>query len=355
MNKKKVCVGISGGVDSATAAHLLISEGYPVIGATMYLFDTQKEDGSIGPPAFIEEAKGVCHRLGIEHHVVDLRASFREKVIQPFIDGFLSGNTPNPCVICNQKIKYGLFFDAVTALGADAMATGHYVQINHNKADDTYHLMKSPTERKDQSYYLCGLSQERLKALILPLGGFKNKSDVREIASTVDQKVSGKKDSLGICFTEGKSAFEYIKTQVGDFTGTGEFVLADGTVVGHHDGFYRFTIGQKKGLPKDSNRTYTVVSIDPSSNRVLLGDEADLYEQSLLIKDLNWINEPKSFPWKGIFKICTWGYDLEGVIQSAGDSNLWRVVFEQPVRAIAKGQVCVIYDQDEILGGGTIL
>lgn len=355
MIKKKVCVGISGGVDSATAAHLLMAEGYEVFGATMYLFDTLREDGSYGPPAFIEEAKGVCHRLGIEHFVVDLRESFKEKVIGPFLDGFMSGRTPNPCVICNQKIKYGLFFDAVIALGAEAMATGHYVQIEHREASDTYHLKKSPTSRKDQSYYLCGLSEERLKKLILPLGSFKNKSDVRAIAAGVDQKVSGKKDSLGICFTEGKSAYAYIKNQVGQGIGTGDFVLKDGNVIGQHDGFYRFTIGQKKGLPQSQSMAYRVVAIEPSRNQVILGLEEDLYTQKMLVSELNWIHRPQGFPWKGIFRIFTWGYDLEGFIRPAEEEGFWEVEFDEPVRAIAKGQICVIYDQDEILGGGTIV
>lgn len=355
MIKKRVCVGISGGVDSATAAHLLMAEGYEVFGATMYLFDTQREDGSFGPPAFLEDAKGVCQRLGIEHFVIDLREPFKEKVIEPFIEGFMSGSTPNPCVICNQKIKYGMFYDAIMALGADAMATGHYVQIEHREEADSYHLMKSPTERKDQSYYLCGLPEERLKGLILPLGKFKSKSEVRNIASSVDQTVSGKKDSLGICFTEGKSAYEYIKAHVGQTIGVGDFVLKNGSVVGQHDGFYRFTIGQKKGLPQCQGDAYSVIGIEPSKNQVVLGHEEDLYAQKMLVKDLNWIHSPKSFPWKGIFKIFTWGYDLSGIIKPTDQEDIWEVEFDQPVRAIAKGQICVIYDQEEILGGGTIV
>ncbi len=355
MGKKKVCVGISGGVDSATAAHLLIEEGHQVFGATMYLFDTKKEDGSFGPPEFIEEAKVVCERLGVEHFVIDLREPFKTEILEPFIHGFMKGITPNPCVVCNQKIKYGLFYDAVMALGAEVMATGHYVQIEHRKETDSYHLMKGHTERKDQSYYLCGLSEERLKGLILPLGRFKSKTDVREIALSVDQKVSKKTDSQGICFTQGKSAFEFLKSQVGSDMGLGNFLLEDGTIVGEHDGFYRYTIGQKKGLPKLGNLPYTVVAIDAENHGVILGTEEQIYQSTMFVKEFNWIHKPDAFPWQGIFRICTWGYDLSGKIEPEQDSDLWKVTFDESVRGIAKGQICVAYIKDEILGGGTIL
>lgn len=355
MKKKKVCVGMSGGVDSTTTAHLLLEAGYEVFGATMHLFDLPDESGTMQPPKFIEDARRACESLGIAHHVVDLRPAFERLVISPFREGFLSGSTPNPCTICNRHIKYGLFMDAALSLGAEAMATGHYVRINHNQETGSWHLHKGITDRKDQSYYLHGLSETRLSQLILPLGTFENKAQIRKIASGFNQQISEKKDSLGICFTQGKTPYEYLKNQLPEGFGQGNFVDAQGRVLGKHDGYFQFTIGQKKGLPKWEGKTLSVLEIRPETAEVLLGDESALYQASLELTDFNWIHEPKAYPWKGIFRICTWGYDLSGHIQPGNTPETWLVNFDEPVRAIAKGQACVVYCGDEILGGGTIL
>lgn len=355
MIKKKVCVGMSGGVDSTTTAHLLINEGHEVFGATMYLFDEVLLDGSLAPPQFIQDAKVTCEKLGIPHYVIDLRTEFETLITTPFKKDFIEGRTPNPCAICNKLVKYGLFMDAVLALGAEAVAMGHYVRIEHDSVHQTWHLKKGLTARKDQSFYLHGVSEERLSKLILPLGQYENKEEVRAIARSFDVAVSDKKDSLGICFTSGKTPFEYLKSQLPEGYGKGQFVLEDGTAVGLHDGYFQFTIGQKKGLPKLDGRNLSVICINASQMQVVLGDESALYGQSLVLKDMNWIHRPLSFPWKGTFRICTWGYDLEGTIEPNQQDGLWCVKFEEPVRGIAKGQSCVVYQNDEILGGGTIL
>lgn len=355
MTKKKICVGISGGVDSATTAHLLLQEGHEVFGATMYLFDIKDEQGQWKPPGFLEDAKRACELLGIEHVIVDLREAFRQEVIEPFKKGFLEGITPNPCTICNRAIKYGRFMDQILALGADAMATGHYVRIEHRKDSDSHHLKKGMTSRKDQSYYLHGLSEERLSKLILPLGQYETKEAIRALASGFDQDIAEKRDSLGICFTQGRTPFEYLRDQLPLHFGSGNFVLEDGSVVGSHDGYFQFTIGQKKGLPKVGGKDMSVIRIEADSQDVVLGDDGALYESTLIMGNVNWIHRPEGFPWRGVFRICTWGYDLQGIIEPIGAEGLWQVRFDEPVRAIAKGQACVIYLADEILGGGTIL
>lgn len=345
---------MSGGVDSTTTAHLLIEEGYDVFGATMYLFDVKDEHGQMSAPEFLKDAAKAAEILGIEHQIIDLREAFSNMIIKPFIESYLSGKTPNPCALCNPKVKYGLFFQAVKELGADYMATGHYVRIQHRESTDTWHLLKGNTHRKDQSYYLHGVEEAVLSKLILPLGNYDNKSEVREIAGAFDTYFSKKKDSLGICFTQGRSPFEYIKSLVPEGFGHGHFTNDNGDVLGTHDGYFQYTIGQKKGIPQNEQRSRVVTGLNPETHEVLLGDENALYEPSLTIKDLHWIHRPEILPWRGVFRICTWGYDLKGTIHALEDGN-HRVEFDEPVRAIARGQSCVIYKEDEILGGGVII
>ena len=320
----------------------------------MYLFDVQNEAGVFGPPAFIDEAKNICAALGITHYVIDLRNVFQTEIIEPFKSGYLAGETPNPCTRCNRKIKYGLFMDHVIALGAEAVAMGHYVRVIHDEDNNSWHLKKGYTHRKDQSYYLHGLTEVRLSQLILPLGEFADKDKIREIASQFHKDVSEKKDSLGVCFTKGKTAFEYLQSELPIGFGAGNFILEDGTVVGRHDGYYKFTKGQKKGLPQYKGHSLSVVAVKPESASVVIGSEDALYADRLLLNEVNWIHSPLTLPWYGVFRIFTWGYDLKGQIQPIDDAN-WQVIFDEPVRAIAIGQSCVFYDGDEILGGGVIV
>ncbi len=355
MNRIKIGIAMSGGVDSTTTASLLKEQGYEIFGATMYLFDVQDENGHWGPPAFINEAKEACKNLGISHFIVDLRKSFEETIITPFVEGYLSGETPNPCAVCNPKIKYGLFMDEVLRLGADYMATGHYVRLM--KDEWGIHLLKGLTDRKDQSFYLYGLSEDKLNKIILPLGQYVNKEAVREKAQSFGLKAATKKDSLGVCFTQGQLPFDYIKNKCTKDFGKGTFVDKFGNILGFHEGYYQFTIGQKKGLPSCENgkSPWVVTAIRPEKAEVVIGGEEDLYHQTLKVKEVHWIHEPTQLPWKGTFRICTWGYDLSGEIQRPEeDLEHLEVVFEKPVRAIALGQACVFYQGEEIMGGGII-
>lgn len=348
---------MSGGVDSSTTAYMLKEEGHEVFGMTMYLFDVPSESGELAAPSFLEDARRVAKELNIQHEVIDLRAIFKAEIIEPFINGYKGGKTPNPCAVCNAKIKYGLFMEEALKRGADYLATGHYVRLIRH-ADGLIHLHEGNTFRKDQSYFLHGLSQLKLEKLMLPLGEFENKQVVRDKASTYKTSVAAKKDSLGICFTQGKPPETYLREVLGNGFGIGNVMDLQGNCVGTHTGYYKFTIGQKKGFElneafKDSHRKMAIKAIDPESGNIIIAPEESLYSKTLFMEQMNWIFKPPAFPWDGEFKIFAWGYRLKGTINEIATGG-YRVDFDNSVRAIAIGQACVAYLGDEVIGGGII-
>ncbi len=252
MDKKTIAVALSGGVDSAASAYILKQQGYDVFGLTMKLFENQSCD----------DAALVANTLGIKHYIIDFSNYFQQEVIDDFIDIYLNGFTPNPCIICNIKIKYGLLLDEALKLGADYMALGHYAKVVYDKEANLYKLLKSDATRKDQSYFLYHLTQEKLKHILLPLNNFKNKDEVRNQIAKQIPSIAIKKDSTDICFTNGKSLFNYIKTTRNIINCDGNFIDKDGCFIGKHKGIFNYTIGQKRGLSLNTDKTFFVLKIN---------------------------------------------------------------------------------------------
>lgn len=347
--KEKIAVGISGGVDSMVCAKMLIDDGYDVIGVTMYLFD-EDENGIIKAPGFLEDAKKVCKTLAIPHEIIDLREIFKEKVIDPFIEAYLKGETPNPCAMCNPNVKYGAFLDAIIALGADYLATGHYANIKYDETIDRYRIFQGKDPRKDQSFLLHSLSQWQLSKLMLPLGHIKTKASVRSIAVGINEEIAAKKDSTDICFIPQGKYYDYIKKHAPGKVRVGNFVTTDGEILGEHRGIVNYTIGQKRGLLATLNKSMYVIALRPETNEVVLGRDDETYSLGFVGETFNFTifdEVPLNQPLK--VKVCQWGYVLSCQIKLI--EGAYHIIFDKAERAVAVGQVAVFYKDDEVLGG----
>src|SRR5262245_34503070 len=303
--KQRVLLGMSGGVDSSVAGYLLREQGYEVIGVTMKVWPqdciSRAEDKCCGPQA-VADARGVAHALGIPHYVVDEADQFERVVIDYFASEYQAGRTPNPCVMCNEKLKFGNLWSKARALGCDYIATGHYAIIEHldttpssregkcgEGAASTFAVLRKGIDpRKDQSYFLFSLRQPQLRRALTPLGTM-TKSQIREIAHSLGLKVADKVDSQEICFVPGNDYKAFLSSHLGkDEFHRGEIYDIDGNFVGEHDGIELFTIGQRKGLPGGSPRPRYVVDLDPLTNRVIVGDADDLVCEEFEIDRANW-------------------------------------------------------------------
>ena len=354
--KEKVVIGMSGGVDSSVAAYLLLKMGYDVIGIMLQVspkdVEFSEREGGCCSLNDVEDARRVAFKLGIPFYVFNMRNNFKEKVIDNFIDEYLNGRTPNPCIMCNKHIKFEDLLARSLGIGASFIATGHYSKIENK--DGRYLLKKSLDDHKDQSYVLYNLTQDQLKHTLMPCGDY-TKEDIRRIADELDLDVAKKPDSQEICFVLDDDHGKFIKSVIPDKVVPGNFVDKDGKVLGRHKGIVYYTIGQRKGLGVAVGKRIFVVDINPLANEVVLGDEADIFRSSLIIKNVNLIafDELKE-PMEVQGKIRYASKPAAAIIHPL-DGGKANVVFKEPQRAITKGQSCVLYDGDYVVGGGIIV
>lgn len=345
---------MSGGVDSSVAAYLLKEEGYEVIGVTMQVWQddsgfTEREGGCCSLSA-VDDARMVADTLGIPFYVMNFKEVFKEKVIDYFVEEYLEGKTPNPCVACNRYIKFEELLSRAEALGADYVATGHYAKIYEK--DGRMVLEKADDDTKDQTYALYNLTQEQLRKTLMPCGKYTKKR-IREIAKEMDLGVHSKKDSQEICFIDDNDHGRYIYEKRPEKRIPGNFVDGSGNVLGQHKGIAYYTIGQRKGLGLSLGRPVFVSGIDKEKNTVVLGNEEDLMKDTLIANDISLISiDSITGPLSVRAKIRYSAKPAECTVYPEGDKV--RVIFKEKQRALTLGQSVVFYDGNLVLGGGTI-
>lgn len=351
MDKKKILIAMSGGVDSSAAAHLIISAGYEAIGGTMRLTD--------GLPGIVEGCDGdvaaaaaTCRRLGIDHTAIDLCKEFRNEVVGDFSAVYLKGETPNPCIVCNKKIKFGALLAHALSIGCDGIATGHYAVIKKS-ASGRYLLNKACDASKDQSYMLWTLSQEQLSRVILPLGKM-TKAEVRELAASLGFENAHKKDSQDVCFIPDGNYPHFIEKYTGVSPVPGKYLDLDGNILGKHKGMINYTVGQRKGLGIALGEPMFVHSKCAENNSVTLCKNDMLFSRTLEAHSINLIAcDSISSPIRVTAK-ARYRHEAAPATAVQTDSDTIRVEFDLPVRAITPGQSVVLYDGDTVIGGGII-
>ena len=357
-NKNKtVVVGMSGGVDSSVAAYLLKEQGYHVIGATMQIWQQEdrcsieKEGGCCGWSA-VEDARRVAHMLDIPYYVMNFKQEFKENVIDYFVDEYLHGRTPNPCIACNRYVKWESLLTRSLSIGADYIATGHYARIDQLE-NGRYAIRRSATLAKDQTYALYNLTQEQLKRTLMPVGQY-SKDEIRKIAEKIGLLVANKPDSQDICFVPDGDYAAYIEENAGVKIPEGNFVTLDGKVLGKHKGIIHYTVGQRKGLGLSLGYPAFVLEIRPETNEVVIGTNEDSMTTTLKANRVNFMSvEDLPEPKRVFAKIR---YNHKGAwctVEKTGEDEI-TCTFEEPQRAVTPGQAVVLYDGEYVLGGGSI-
>jgi len=350
----KVVIAMSGGVDSSTAAGILVKQGYQVIGISLKLpnLGEVSVSGCCGIQG-IDDARNVAQKLGIPFYALNYENEFENEVIRYFCQEYINGRTPNPCIICNEKIKFGSLLKKAKELGADYIATGHYARVEYDKLNKRYVLKKGKDIVKDQSYFLFSLSQNQLAHTLFPLGNY-TKNEVRQLAREFGLKVHNKPASQEICFIPNNDYRRFLTTRfITDKFKPGLIVAKDGRILGKHQGIAFYTIGQRKGIGAYKKPFY-VISINKEKNTIVVGEEKELYQDMLIAEKVNWIDREKpSDSIRAKAKIRYKHQESDAIIFPLSDTRV-KVQFNKPQRAITSGQAVVFYDSDTVIGGGWI-
>ena len=359
MEKKKVVVGMSGGVDSSVAAWLLKEQGYDVIGVTMQIWqdeepEVQEENGGCCGLSAVDDARRVAERLEIPYYVMNFKKEFKENVMDYFVQEYIGGKTPNPCIACNRFVKWESLLKRSMDIGADYIATGHYARIEKLE-NGRFALRKSATAAKDQTYALYNLTQHQLAHTLMPVGEY-TKDEIRAIAEKIGLTVANKPDSQEICFIPDHDYAKFIEENTDCRLPEGNFVDKDGNILGRHQGITHYTVGQRKGLNLAMGRPVFVTAIRPETNEVVIGDNEDVFSRRLTCNKLNWM-AVDGLPGEGMKVTAKIRYSHKGapcMIRMIGEDQL-ECVFDDPQRAATPGQAVVFYDGEYVIGGGTIL
>jgi tRNA-uridine 2-sulfurtransferase len=352
---KRVVVAMSGGVDSSVAAHLLKEEGFEVIGATMRIWkdgDQNTPYGCCGALA-VEDARHVAQKLGIPFYVFNLEEDFEKEVIQYFCEEYGRGKTPNPCILCNEKIKFKAFLRKALDLEADFIATGHYARLEFDGKTNRYLLKKGKDRKKDQSYVLFSLTQDQLSRTLFPLGNIL-KEEVRKIAFELGLRVHDKPESQEICFIHEHSYHAFLQERLKGSIEPGPFVDQRGNILGIHKGIPFYTIGQRRGLGVAKGVPLYVTRIDREKNQIILGEKNEVYADCLIVESVLWIRIPSSAPSFSAQVKIRYNHPGSEAILSLQGNSIVMVKFKSPQKAITPGQAAVFYDEDTVIGGGWI-